>query len=39
MKKLMSDNIEIILSFIALSYYDSIIPLLNVIGKMQTILY
>lgn len=39
MKKLMSDNIGIILSFIALSYYDSIIPLLNVIGKMQTILY
>lgn len=37
MKKLMSDNIGIILSFIALSYYDSIIPLLNVIGKMQTI--
>lgn len=34
MKKLMLDNIGIILSFIVLLYYDSIILFFNVIGKM-----
>lgn len=43
MKNLMSDichNRGVILNFIALSYMTaSIIPLINVIGKMQTILF